>query len=32
MRLRPGLDLTRTLRMEDSLEDEEIVRKLDLRK
>jgi hypothetical protein len=32
MRLRPGLDLTRALRMEDSLEDEEIVRKLDLRK
>ncbi len=32
MRLRPGLDVTRALRMADALEDEEIVRKLELRK
>jgi hypothetical protein len=29
---RPGVDLSRALRMADSLEDEEIVRKLELRK
>lgn len=32
MRLRPGIDLTRALQIADSLEDEEIVRKLELRK
>jgi hypothetical protein len=32
MRLRPGLDLTHALRIADSLEDDEIVRKLELRK
>jgi hypothetical protein len=32
MRLRPGVDLTQALRLADSLEDEEIVRKLELRK
>jgi hypothetical protein len=32
MHLRPGLDLTHALRLAESLEDEEILRKLDLRK
>jgi hypothetical protein len=32
MQLRPGLDLTQALRMADALEDEAIVRKLELRK
>lgn len=32
MRLRPGIDLTKALRVAESLEDEEIVRKLELRK
>jgi hypothetical protein len=32
MRLRPGVDVTHALRLADSLEDEEIVRKLELRK
>ena len=32
MHLRPGVDLTHALRIADSLEDEEIVRKLELRK
>jgi hypothetical protein len=32
MGLRRGIDLTQALRMADSLEDEEIVRKLELRK
>jgi hypothetical protein len=32
MRLRPGVDLTHGLRLADSLEDEEIARKLALRK
>jgi len=32
MGLRPGLDLTHALRIADSLEDEEIARKLELRK
>lgn len=32
MQLRPGIDLTHALRLADSLEDEEIVRKLQLRK
>ncbi|MEO8540386.1 MAG: CopG family transcriptional regulator [bacterium] len=32
MQLRPGVDLTRALRLADALEDEEILRKLDLRK
>jgi hypothetical protein len=32
MRLRPGIDLKHALRIADSLEDEEIVRKLELRK
>jgi Ribbon-helix-helix protein, copG family len=32
MGLRPGLDITHALRMADSLEDEEIVRKLEVRK
>ena len=32
MLLRPGVDLTRALALADSLEDEEIVRKLELRK
>lgn len=32
MRLRPGVDLTHALQMAESLEDEEIVRKLELRK
>jgi hypothetical protein len=32
MGLRPGIDLTHALRLADSLEDDEIVRKLELRK
>jgi predicted transcriptional regulator len=32
MGLRPGLDITHALRLADSLEDEEIVRKLEFRK
>ncbi len=32
MGLRPGIDLTHALRLADSLEDNEIVRKLELRK
>jgi len=32
MGLRPGIDLTHALRIAESLEDEEIVRKLELRK
>jgi hypothetical protein len=32
MGMRPGVDLTHALRIADSLEDEEIVRKLELRK
>ena len=32
MRLRPGVDLTHALQVAESLEDEEIVRKLELRK
>ena len=32
MRLRPGIDLTHALQLAAELEDEEIVRKLDLRK
>ena len=32
MGLRPGIDLTHALRLADSLEDEEIARKLELRK
>ena len=32
MRLRPGIEMTHALRMADALEDEEVVRKLQLRK
>ena len=32
MGLRPGIELTHALRLADSLEDEEIIRKLELRK
>lgn len=32
MNLRPGVDLTRALALADALEDEEVVRKLELRK
>ena len=32
MQLRPGVDLTHALRIADSLEDEEVARKLELRK
>lgn len=32
MKLRPGVDLTRALALADALEDEEVVRKLELRK
>jgi hypothetical protein len=32
MGVRPGIDLTQALRMADALEDEEIIRKLELRK
>ncbi len=32
MGLRPGIDLTRALRLADSIEDEETIRKLDLKK
>lgn len=32
MHLRPGIDLTRALQLDDSLEDEEIIRKMEMRK